>query len=869
MEPPILSLSGFYASLLQTSLKTKNPFAGKSIHAQIIKSGLQLSVFLMNNLINFYAKSGHISDAHQVFDEMPMKNTSSSNTLLSAYAKQGKIDLAYQVFDEIPEPDSVSWTAMIIGYKRMGCVENGIKMFLDMISCRVLPTQFTITNILASCAGVEALAIGRKIHSFVVKLGLSSYVSVANSLLNMYAKSGDPRTAKTVFDRIKLKSVSSWNAMVSLHMQSGKLDLALAQFEQMCERDVVSWNSMIAGYNQHGFDLQALDMFSRMLKNTSLKPDKFTLASVLSACANLEELNLGKQIHAHIIRTEFNSSGPVENALIFMYSKSGGVGIARKILDQSVTSNLNVIAFTALLNGYIKLGDINPARQIFDSLRDRDVVAWTAMIVGYMQNGFNDDAVKLFRSMVIDGPKPNSYTLAAMLSVSSSLASLDHGKQIHTRAIRFGESSSVSVSNALIAMYAKAGSINGARHVFNLIHQNKDTVSWTSMIIALAQHGLGEEAMELFEKMLNVGIKPDHVTYVGVLSACTHVGLVEQGRFYYKLMKDTHGIEPTLSHYACMIDLFGRAGLLQEAQAFIESMPIEPDVIAWGSLLASCKVHKNVELAKFAAERLLLIEPENSGAYSALANVYSACGKWEDAAKIRKSMKDKQVKKEQGFSWVQIKNEVHVFGVDDGLHPQREVIYRMMEKIWKEIKKLGFIPNTDAVLHDLDEEVKEQILRHHSEKLAIAFGLLNTPENTTLRIMKNLRVCDDCHSAIKFITKLVGREIIVRDATRFHHFRGGSCSCHDYCCLLRGPAFISELLSVMPNAHYYKRGTYDLKTANTVCFSRSARFYILSPSSECGPCLTLKLISLQHGTFEIKGGEYEWVHKPEMDTSGT
>ncbi|XP_059624359.1 pentatricopeptide repeat-containing protein At2g22070 [Cornus florida] len=784
MEAPTsLSLTSpldSYASLLQQTLRNRDSFAGKLIHARIIKSGLHLGVFLMNNLVNFYAKTGSVSDAHHVFDEMPVKNTSSWNTVLSAYAKQGRMDVARRVFEEMPEPDSVSWTALIVGYNQMGCFENAIKLFLEMIACRVLPTQFTITNILASTAAIEALDIGRKVHSFAVKLGLSSYVSVANSLLNMYAKSGDPVTAKIVFDRMRLKNTSSWNTMLSLQMQSGQLDLALNQFEQMTERDVVSWNSMIAGYNQLGFDLDALYTFSKMLKDFSLKPDNFTLASVLSASANLEDLKVGKQIHAHIIRTGFDSSGPVGNALISMYTKSGGVEIARKILEQSGTSNLNVVALTALLNGYIKLGDINPARKIFDSLRDHDVIAWTAMIVGYVQNGFNDDAIELFRSMVRQGPKPNSYTLAAILNVSSSLASLDHGKQIHARAIRSGEALSVSVSNALITMYAKAGSIKNARQVFNLIHWKRDTVSWTSMIIALAQHGLGEEAIKMFEKMLEVGIKPDHITYVGVLSACTHVGLVEQGRSYYNLMQNVHGIEPTSSHYACMIDLFGRAGLLQDAQNFIENMPFEPDVIAWGSLLASCKVHKNVELAKIAAKRVLLIEPENSGAYTSLANVYSACGKWEDAAKIRKSMKDRGVKKDQGFSWLQIENKVHVFGVEDAFHPQRDAIYQMIEKIWKEIKKMGFIPNTEAVLHDLEEEVKEQILRHHSEKLAIAFGLINTPENTTLRIMKNLRVCNDCHTAIKFISKLVGREIVVRDVTRFHHFKDGSCSCRDY-----------------------------------------------------------------------------------------
>ncbi|KAL5555915.1 hypothetical protein UlMin_038151 [Ulmus minor] len=417
----------------------------------------------------------------------------------------------------------------------MGCFNNAIGMFVKMISDNVPITQFMITNVLASCAAIGALDVGKKVHSFVAKHGLSSYVSVANSLPNMYAKSGD----------------------------------------------------------------------------SSLKPDKFTLASVLSACGNLEKLELGRQIHAQIIRNASDTSVSVGNALISMYAKSGGVEIARKILLHRGSSRLNVIAFTALLDGYIKLGDVKPARQIFDS---------------------------------------------------------------------------ASVSNALITMYAKGGSISSAKQVYNLMQQKRNPVSWTSMIIALAQHGLGEEAIELFESMLTLSVKPDHITFVGVLSGCTHVGWVEQGRKYYNLMRNVHKIEPTLSHYACMIDLFVRAGLLQEAFDFIQSMPIEPDVIAWGSLLSSCKVHKNVDMAKVAAERLLIIDPGNSGAYSALANLYSACGKWEDAARIRKSMKVKG-----------IRNTVHVFGVEDGTHPQKDAIYKMMEKIWKEIKKMGFIPNTESV----------------------------------------------------------------------------------------------------------------------------------------------------------------------------
>ncbi|KAL3645122.1 hypothetical protein CASFOL_010302 [Castilleja foliolosa] len=777
---PHTSQVDLYVSILQTSLKTKNPFPVKPIHAGIIKSGFHLGVFVMNNLLNAYAKTGLISDARQVFDEMPVKNVSSYNTLLSAYAKQGMIREALCIFNKAPEPDSVSWTALIVGYNQMGRFEVTFRLFLEMIKSRAVPTEYTLTNVLASCVAIEALDIGKKVHSFVVKLGLSGYISVANSLLSMYAKLGDHKTALTVFDKIKLKNISTTNAVISLHMQAGRVEQALAEFEVMKERDIISWNSMIAGYNQCHFDAESLKMFSDMLNGSKLRPDRYTLASILSACANLEKLKTGKQIHAHIIRTNFDISGAVGNALISMYSKCGSVEIARKLLQTCGTSKLNMIAFTSLLDGYIKLGNLDPAREIFDSLDDRDVVTWTAMIVGYAQNGYNNDAMELFRSLVEKGPVPNSYTLATMLSVSSSLASLNHGEQIHGYALKLGEVLSVSVSNALINMYSRSGNINCAKKSFALIQQRRDPISWTSMIIALAQHGFAEEALQLFEEMMLVDIKPDHITFIGVLSACTHMGLVEKGRNYFKKMKDTHGIEPTSSHFACMIDLFGRAGLLGEAQDFIEKMEIEPDVIAWGSLLASCKVHKNVELARIAADRMLSIEPGNSGAYSALANVYSASGQWDEAAKIRKSMKDRKVKKEQGISWLQIKSEVHVFGSDDAIHPQRDAIVRNMAEIWDRIKKMGFVPDTASVLHDLDQELKEQILKHHSEKLAIAFALMNTPENSTIRIMKNLRICNDCHSAIKFISKLVNREIIVRDATRFHHFKNGLCSCREY-----------------------------------------------------------------------------------------
>ncbi|XP_078442320.1 pentatricopeptide (PPR) repeat-containing protein isoform X2 [Wolffia australiana] len=764
--------SNLYSTILRSCLKNSDALsgaaesAGRSVHAAAIKSRSQ-SAYLMNNLINLYSRSSSPADAHRLFSDMPIKNIFSWNTLLSAEIRRAGLQYALNLFEKMPIRDSVSWTIIISGYSRAGCLREASRTFSNMIRDRISPSEFTFTNLLSCCAAAGSSSSssslpssrGRKVHSFVVKLGMAGCVAVANSLVNMYYKCGDAAAATTVFERMTVRSVSSWNAMITLHAQTGRLDVARSLFSEMVERSVVSWNAIIAGCNQNGCDEEAIDFFRLMLKDpSSVRPDNFTLTSVLSSCGNLDLINLGRQVHTMIIRSLEKGCGQLENSLISMYAKCGKVKVARRLVGRSSESghDVGVVAFTSLVEGYSKAGDLEPAREVFDRMDQPDVIAWTAMIVGYTQNGCNSDAISLFRLMLRDGPRPNNYTLAAMLSVCASLASMDHGKQLHARAIRWGEFESVSIC------------------------WSRETVSWTSMIVALAQHGLGDEAVILFDRMINYGIKPDHITFVGVFSACTHVGLVEQGKRYFMQMQDKYKITPTDSHYACMIDMFARAGLLNEAQDFIERMPVQPDDIAWGSLLSACKVHRNPNLAKIAADRLLAINPENSGAYSALANVYSTCGRWEDAAGVWKSMRDQRVKKLQGFSWVHIKNKAHVFGADDGLHPERKAIYEMAAKIWKEIKKAGFVPDVDSVLHDIDDELKEQLLSRHSEKLAIAYGLMRTPEKTTLRIMKNLRVCNDCHSAIKFISKISGREIIVRDATRFHHFLDGSCSCKDY-----------------------------------------------------------------------------------------
>eukprot|EP01018_Ginkgo_biloba_P029860 Gb_06975 [translate_table: standard] len=729
--------SDAYAFILQGCVKMKALGEGQRVHAHMIKMDFKPGIFLGNNLINMYAKCGSVVSARHVFDRMPLKNMFSWNTTLAGYAKSGSIEHALHLFDKMPERDAVSWTVMIAGHAQLGYCKEALEIYEQMLQAGTTPNQFTYTSVLSACTSLEALEQGKRIHVHIITLGLGSYVAVGNALVAMYAKCGSVEEAQCVFDRMPLRNVFSWNTLIAVYSQSGRIGFASGLFDKMPIRDVVSWNSMIAGYSQQGYDENALNFFS-LMQQAGMKPDLFTFTSVLSACANLEALDEGKKVHAHVIRTGFELCASVGNALVTLYATSGSIDDARIVFDRMPI--LNVVSWTAMIAGYIKYGSIEYARQLFNRMPERDVVSWTAMIVGYAQNGVDKEALELFEQMLQSGPKPNSFTFASVFSVFASVAALEQGKQVHAHTIRIGLDSHLSVGNSLVTMYAKCGNIEDARQMFDQLPE-RDSVSWTAIIAGTAQHGFGEEALQLFEKMLRAGMKPDHITFLGVLAACSHAGLVDEGRRYFDSMCRDHCITPRVSHYACMIDLLGRAGCLDEAEDTINNMPIKPDAIVWGALLGSCRIHGNMDLAKRAAENLFMLEPENAGAYSLLANIYASSGRWDDVAKVRKLMKDRRVKKDPGCSWIEIKNKVHVFGVEDGLHPQRGEIYAMLENLAGQIREAGYVPDMNFVLHDIEEERKEQILCHHSEKLAIAFGLISTPNGTTIRIIKNLRGC--------------------------------------------------------------------------------------------------------------------------------
>ncbi|KAH9306155.1 hypothetical protein KI387_010559, partial [Taxus chinensis] len=548
-----------------------------------------------------------------------------------------------------------------------------------------------------------------------------------------------------VFDKMPTRIASSWNTMITGYSKWGKIKDARELFDKMPERDSVSWNTMIAGYAGEGHGKEALKLFEQMHK-TGLEMNEFTYGSVLSVSASVLELDSCRHIHALVIKTEFQSS---------------------------------VIVGSALLDAYSKSGYTEDARRVFDKMPERNLVSWTAMISGYAQNGYFEAALKVFCHMLAAEIDPNEFTFATVLSSCASLPALELGKQVHVHVIRNGFESNIFVGSALLDMYAKCGSIKNARQVFDQMPR-RDDVLWNVMISGYGQNGSAEDTLKIFEQMLQAGIKPDCITFIGVLSACSHTGLVDKGFYYFNSMSRDYSITPMTDHYACIIDLVGRAGRLDLAEEFLNKMPIEPDAIVWSALLGACRIHGNIELGIRAAESLLKLEPQNAGIHVLLSNMYASAGRWDDVARVRKLMNERRVKKEPGCSWIEVKGRVHAFIAEDRSHPQVKEIYDTLDRLAAQMKIAGYIPNTNFVLHDVEEEQKKQVICYHSEKLAVAFGIISTPAEATIRIVKNLRICGDCHVAIKFISKIVKREIVVRDASRYHHFKDCQCSCGDY-----------------------------------------------------------------------------------------
>lgn len=534
-------------------------------------------------------------------------------------------------------------------------------------------------------------------------------------------------------------------SLVCLYAKCGYLEDAHKVFDDIPDKNVVSWTAIISGYIGVGKFREAIDMFRRLLE-MNLAPDSFTIVRVLSACTQLGDLNSGEWIHKCIME----------------------MGMVR-----------NVFVGTSLVDMYAKCGNMEKARSVFDGMPEKDIVSWGAMIQGYALNGLPKEAIDLFLQMQRENVKPDCYTVVGVLSACARLGALELGEWVSGLVDRNEFLYNPVLGTALIDLYAKCGSMSRAWEVFKGMKE-KDRVVWNAIISGLAMNGYVKISFGLFGQVEKFGIKPDGNTFIGLLCGCTHAGLVDEGRRYFNSMYRFFSLTPSIEHYGCMVDLLGRAGLLDEAHQLIRNMPMEANAIVWGALLGACRIHRDTQLAELVLKQLIELEPWNSGNYVLLSNIYSANLKWDAAAKVRLSMNEKRIQKPPGCSWIEVDGIVHEFLVGDKYHPLSEKIYAKLDELTKKMKVAGYVPTTDFVLFDIEEEEKEHFLGCHSEKLAIAFGLISTPPTAVIRVVKNLRVCGDCHMAIKLISSITGREITVRDNNRFHCFREGSCSCNDY-----------------------------------------------------------------------------------------
>ncbi|CAK7328807.1 unnamed protein product [Dovyalis caffra] len=680
-------------------------------------------------LLHACARHGYLKQGQYLHQHMISQNPNNpqdlflTNHLINMYAKCGDLDFARRLFDEMNNRNVVSWTALISGYAQQGRSHECFSLFSDMlVDC--CPNEFSFASVITSCNYV----CGKQVHALALKMGLIASVYVGNALITMYSKSCEDNVV-------------------------GDGSEACRVFETMEFRNLVSWNSMVAGFQHWKLGGLAIGLFCQM-HSRGVEFDGATLVSVFSSLSESydgDNADVGLkgcvQLHCVSIKHGFMSKIELATALVKAYSDLGG--------------------------------EASDCYRLFMETSSRDLVLWTGIITAFADRE-PEEAIFLFRQLYREGLAPDWYTFSIVLKACAGLVTERHALAVYSQVVKAGFEDDRVLANTLIHAYARCGSISFSKQVFYEM-RSRDVVSWNSMIKAYALHGQAKEALHLFSEM---NVRPDSATMVALLTACSHAGLVEEGINIFDSMSLNHGVFPQLDHYACMVDILGRAGRLLEAEDLISRMPMEPDSVVWSALLSSCRKHGETQFAKLAADKLKELEPGNSLGYVQMSNIYCSGGSYNEAGLIRKEMKGSRVRKEPGLSWMEIENRVHEFASGGKRHPQREAIYAKLNSLIGQLKEIGYVPNTSLALLDIEEEHKQEQLYHHSEKLALVFALMNEGSlrfgGGIIRIMKNIRICVDCHNFMKLASDLLQKEIVVRDSNRFHQFKNRVCSCNDY-----------------------------------------------------------------------------------------
>ncbi|XP_074335863.1 pentatricopeptide repeat-containing protein At4g19191, mitochondrial [Apium graveolens] len=543
--------------------------------------------------------------------------------LVDMYVKCGRIEFAWKVFDEMSERDVASWNVMVLGVCQMGDLSRGLWLFSEMRLSGVEVDSITVIGLVQLGGFVKDVRFVSGVHCLGLRVGVEGDVLVGNTLIASYAKCGDLGSAEKVFYGIGFGCLS-----------------------------VVSWNSLIAGWAYGGQLIKAVGLY-RMMLCYGFRPDGSTILNLLTSCVQREALNCGKSLHSHGIKVGCDAYVSVLNTLISMYSKTG---------------------------------DVCSARNVFDSMQEKTCVSWTAMIGCYAEKGDLDEAMVLFQSMEAAGLKPDLVTALYIISGCGQIGALETGRWIHNYAV-LNKLRNLVVSNALMDMYAKCGCMTLAREIFSTMHE-KSIVSWTTIISGYALNGEFKEALDHFELMVELGLTPNHVTFLSVLQACNHAGFLEKGWECFHLMVNVYELSPQIEHYSCIADLLGRKGRLREAVEFVQNMRIRPDAGIWGALLSACKIHHNIEIGQYAAERLLEIDPQVAAPYVEMANIYASVGRWDGVSTMRSMMKDNQVTKYPGQSVVQVNGKTHTFTVEERCHPADLLIYDALDGLSLQLKEI-------------------------------------------------------------------------------------------------------------------------------------------------------------------------------------
>ncbi|XP_027339482.1 pentatricopeptide repeat-containing protein At1g14470 [Abrus precatorius] len=578
------------------------------------------------------------------------------------------------IFHVAASPNAHVFTCMLKYCSHIGADPVVVPLFKHMQYYAIKPDT-SFYPVLIKSAGKTSMLL----HAHVLKLGHSHDHYVRNAIMGMYATYGPIELARKQFDEMPDRTVADWNVMISGYWKSGneeeanrlfhmmdepernvitwttmvtghakfrKLKSARMYFDKMPEKSVVSWNAMLSGYAQNAAALETVRLFNDML-NSGNEPDETTWVTVLSSCSSLGDPCLAEPIVRKLDKMNFRSNYFVKTTLLDMHAKCGNLEAAQKIFEQLGVYK-NFVAWNAMISAYARVGNLLSARDLFNKMPERNTVSWNSMIAGYAQNGELLMAIKLFKEMISSNDsKPDEMTMVSVFSACGHLGALGLGNWAVSILNENHIKLSTSGYNSLIFMYLRCGSMEDARLIFQEM-TTRDLVSYNTLISGLAAHGHGMESIELMSKMKEDGIEPDRITYIGVLTACSHAGLLEEGRKVFELIK-----VPDVDHYACMIDMLGRVGKLEEAMKLIQSMPMEPHAGIYGSLLNATRIHKRVELGELAADKLFKVEPHNSGNYVLLSNIYALAGRWKDVDKVRDKMREQGVNKTTARSWVE------------------------------------------------------------------------------------------------------------------------------------------------------------------------------------------------------------------------